>query len=340
MIVLVLIVLLSGCIGVEDITSVNNSTSDSTATTTPKLIPTFTNTPTPTLTAAMTPTVTPTSTVTPTPQITVVPTVSPITTPIADQKTFTNSIGIEFILIPAGEFDMGSPPNEKYREAHEGPVHHVILTNAFYMGKYEVTQKQWRDVMGNNPSYFKDDARPVEQVSWNDAQEFIKKLNEKEGTDKYRLPSEAEWEYAARAGTTTMYSFGDDESMLGDYAWYEKNSGERTHPVGQKKPNPWGLYDMHGSLWEWVQDRTPGTRYWTVIDKNGKDEYVQDGAPATYDGAPADGSAWESKDNMDLRVERGGNWRRDVKDLRSATRFWDHPDGRFKGLGFRIVKDL
>ena len=139
--------------------------------------------------------------------------------------------------------------------------------------------------MGNNPSNFKGEDRPVESVSWKDVQEFVKKLNEKEGTDKYRLPSEAEWEYACRAGTQTRYSFGDDESKLNEYAWYDKNSGSETHPVGQKKPNPWGLYDMHGNVWEWVQDRWHGD----------------------YNGAPSDGSAWEDGSGSD-RVDRGGSW--------------------------------
>lgn len=317
--VLVLIVLLSGCIGVEDITPVNNSTSNSNAATTPMVPPTSTITPAPTQTAAMTPTVTSTSTVTPTPQTTpVATTVSTIPVPVADQKTLINSIGMEFILIPAGEFDMGSPLNEKYRESSEGPVHRVKLTSAFYMGKYEVTQKQWREIMGNSPSYFKGDDLPVEQVSWNDAQEFIKKLNEKESTVKYRLPSEAEWEYAARAGTTTIYSFGDNDFELGDYGWYNKNTNDTTHPVGLKKPNPWGLYDMHCNVWEWVQDKFYGN----------------------YIGAPADGSAWESGNYTTHRVERGGGWRMGASDCRSAMRIADPPNGRFIGLGFRLVRDL
>ncbi len=116
------------------------------------------------------------------------------------------------------------------------------------MGKYEVTQKQWHEVMGTNPSTFKGDDLPVESVSWNDVQKFIKKLNKKENTNKYRLPSEAEWEYAARAGTTTRYSFGDDARKLRNYAWYYANSNFETHPVGEKKPNTWGLYDMHGNV--------------------------------------------------------------------------------------------
>jgi formylglycine-generating enzyme required for sulfatase activity len=171
------------------------------------------------------------------PQVSVNPaTAAALVTSSADQKTITNSIGMEFVQIPAGEFDMGSPANENDRFDNEGPVHRVKISNAFYMGKFEVTQKQWRDVMGTSPSNFKGDDLPVEQVSWNDVQEFIKKLNDKEGGNKYRLPSEAEWEYAARAGTTTRYSFGDDVSKLGDYAWYSENSGSKTHEVGQKSP--------------------------------------------------------------------------------------------------------
>ncbi len=249
-----------------------------------------------------------------TPKIT--PTISPtpIPAPAADQKTFTNSIGMEFVLISAGEFDMGSPSTEKDRFSNEGPVHRVKLANAFYMGKYEVTQKQWREVMGNNPSYFKGDNLPVERVSWNDAQEFIQKLNEKEGTDKYRLPSEAEWEYAARAGTTTRYSFGDDESKLGDYAWYDANSGGKTHEVGQKKPNPWGLYDMHGNVWEWVQDKWHDN----------------------YNGAPTDGSAWEGDGSV--RVARGGSWTYEAWRCRSAYRTYGGPGIHGDNLGFRLLR--
>jgi formylglycine-generating enzyme required for sulfatase activity len=185
------------------------------------------------------------------------PSPTPAVTPTPKPADFTNSIGMEFVLIPAGAFEMGSPSNEAGRDDDDGPIHQVTIKNAFYMGKYEVTQEQWRAVMGDNPSYFTgNDNLPVEQVSWDDVQEFIRKLNAKEGTDKYRLPSEAEWEYACRAGTTTRYSFGDSESRLGEYAWYTDNSGSKTHPVGQKKPNPWGLYDMHGNVWEWVLDGT------------------------------------------------------------------------------------
>ena len=242
--------------------------------------------------------------------------------PSFDQKTRTNSIGMEFVSIPAGEFMMGSPSDEDDSgwDDGEGPLHKVTISNEFYLGKYEVTQKQWHEIMGNNPSYFTGDDRPVEQVSWNDVQKFIEKLNEKEGTDKYRLPSEAEWEYACRAGTTTRYSFGDDKSMLSEYAWYSDYSGDgTTHTVGQKKPNPWGLYDMHGNVYEWTQDK------WY---------YEYDG----YDGAPTDGSAWESGSSV-FRIHRGGDWYYGADSCRSASRGAGAPDDRRDGLGFRLLQE-
>lgn len=231
-------------------------------------------------------------------------------------KTFiSSSTGMELVLIPAGEFMMGSPSEEQGRYDDEGPVHEVTIKNSFYMGKYPVTQKQWKRVMGNNPSNFKGEARPVESVSWKEVQTFVQKLNEKEGADKYRLPSEAEWEYACRAGTQTRYSFGDDESKLNEYAWYDKNSGSETHPVGQKKPNSWDLYDMHGNVWEWVQD----------------------GWHSNYNGAPSDGSAWEDGSGS-YRVDWGGRWSSRARGCRSAVR--DDPEGRFNGLGFRLLRKL
>jgi formylglycine-generating enzyme required for sulfatase activity len=235
---------------------------------------------------------------------------------VPDGNTITNTIGMEFVPIPPGEFEMGSPSDEEGRWSAEGPVHHVNIGYAFYMGRYGVTQKQWRAIMGDNPSYFKGDNLPVEQVSWYDAQEFIKKLNEKEITDKYRLPSEAEWEYACRAGTTSRYSFGNSESKLGDYAWYSDNSGDKTHPVGQKKPNSWELYDMYGNVREWVQD-----------------SWHDD-----YDGAPTDGSAWESGDST-FRVDRGGSWRINVKVCRSAFRGRYVQSSRYRALGFRLLRE-
>jgi len=224
-----------------------------------------------------------------------------------------NSIGMKFTLISAGEFYMGSEES-----VDEKPVHKVKINYPFYLGTYPVTQREWKAVVGDNPSYFKGDDLPVEQVSWDDVQKFIKKLNEKEGTDKYRLPSEAEWEYACRAGTTTRYSFGDDESKLGDYGWYDENSDNKTHPVGQKKPNPWGLYDMHGNVWEWVQDMRNDC----------------------YDGAPTDGSARKSGDGAD-RVFRGGSWFGSAEYCRSASRdFVDSGNSCDCSLGFRLLSTL
>jgi formylglycine-generating enzyme required for sulfatase activity len=256
-----------------------------------------------------------------TPSSSPTPAVTPAPTPaVTLGNTFTNSIGMEFTLIPAGEFEMGSPSNEEGRYDDEGPVHEVTIKKAFYMGSYEVTQEQWRAVMGNNPSRFKSlfkgDNRPVETVSWDDVQEFTRKLNEKEGTGKYRLPSEAEWEYACRAGTTTRYSFGDSDSKLGEYAWYYDNSGSKTHPVGQKKPNPWGLYDLHGNVYEWVQDTGHGD----------------------YNGAPTDGSAWEGAGAF--RVDRGGSWRSFAGGCRSAFRGLGGRGSRSNNLGFRLVRDV
>ena len=171
--------------------------------------------------------------------------------------------------------------------------------------------------MGDNPSYFKGDDLPVDSVSWGDIQEFIKKLNEKENTTKYRLPSEAEWEYAARADTTTRYSFGDDNSKLGEYAWYYENSGGKTHSVGKKRATLWGLYDMQGNVWEWVQDVWHGNYY----------------------GAPDDGSVWNEGDGA-ARVIRGGSWNYNARRCRSAARLRFAPGVRGRSLGFRLLKEL
>ena len=233
-------------------------------------------------------------------------------------ETFTSSsTSMEFVLIPPGEFDMGSSSEEQDRSDSESPVHKVTIKNPFYMGRSSVTQRQWKKIMGNNPSHFKGEDQPVEMVSWNEVQEFVKKLNTAENTDKYRLPSEAEWEYACRAGTQTRYSFGDDESKLNEYAWYAKNSGSKTHSISRKKPNPWGLYDMHGNIWEWVQDK------WHE----------------NYNGSPSDGSIWEDGDSFD-RVSRGGSWYCDAESCRSSGRFRRDPDSLFSNLGFRLLREL
>jgi formylglycine-generating enzyme required for sulfatase activity len=178
------------------------------------------------------------------------------------------------------------------------------------MGRTEVTQGQWQAVMGNNPSGFKGQDLPVEQVSWLNAQEFIRKLNQLNDGYVYRLPTEAEWEYACRAGSTGDYA-GDLDSM----AWYDKNSDNQTHVVGTKQPNAFGLYDMHGNVSEWCED------------------YYHD----RYTGAPSDGSAWLSGGEMKYRVLRGGSWYNGATNARSANRFKYGPDFRFNYVGFRVV---
>jgi|GEM_PF-4650723 len=222
------------------------------------------------------------------------------------------SFNMEFVLISKGEFNMGS----RSGTYHEIPVHPVTISNAFNIGKYEVTQKQWNDIMGKNPSKENGSNLPVEQVSWNDVRDFINKLNDMEGTNKYRLPTEAEWEYAARAGTSTEFFFGDDETILGNYAWYKANSGS-THEVDQAKQNPWGLYNMHGNVWEWVQD-----------------QWHDD-----YNDAPKYGSSWGSGDYANP-VFRGGSWTSDARACRSASRGSSNADHRSPDLGFRLVRDL
>ncbi|AKB26289.1 hypothetical protein MSMTP_2820 [Methanosarcina sp. MTP4] len=218
--------------------------------------------------------------------------------------------GIEFVHIPVGEFMMGS---NEYDTGN--PIHKVKIGISFYLGKYPVTQKQWKAVMGSNPSHFKGDDLPVEKVSWYDVQEFIEKLNGMESTNKYRLPSEVEWEYACRAGTKTGYYFGDSESKLGDYAWYRDNSNKKTHSVGHKKPNPWDLYDMHGNVWEWCQGRGHGN----------------------YDSAPFDGSA---RGNISAWVVRGGSWFDNADSCRSADCSRVLPDCCSFDIGFRLLREL
>jgi formylglycine-generating enzyme required for sulfatase activity len=190
---------------------------------------------------------------------------------------FTNSIGMKFVEIPSGSYMMGTatpstadcPKDNPFTHQNEhqecvdkriGDIsqeetpQHRVHVKSFYMATTEVTQGQWYAVMGNNPAKHQNGNpdMPVENVSWYDAQKFVKKLNQMEHTDKYRLPTEEEWEYAARAGSTGKWCFGDDERKLRRYAWYDDNSGNHTHPVATKKPNSWGLYDMHGNVWEWT----------------------------------------------------------------------------------------
>ncbi|MBI4569124.1 MAG: formylglycine-generating enzyme family protein [Planctomycetes bacterium] len=223
-------------------------------------------------------------------------------------KDLGGDVTLSLVLVPAGAFMMGSPEDEPDRFSDEGSQHRVNVA-AFLMGKYEVTQRQWQAVMGSNPSYFKNaglDA-PVEMVSWDDCKAFREKTG-------LRLPSEAEWEYTCRAGTTTRYSCGDDESALGEHAWYDANSGRTTHPVGQKKPNGWGLCDMHGNVWEWCED------WWHD----------------SYNGAPTDGSALIS-DKGASRVLRGGSWGHYGRLARSADRDGGRPVIRDIYCGFRVA---
>lgn len=236
---------------------------------------------------------------------------------IAQPQVFVNSIGMEFARIPEGSFLMGCGDFTEVCYEDETPRHRVTITKPFYMGKYLVTQKEWLAIIGSNPSSFKGDTLPVDSVSWNDAQAFIVGLNAKEGINKYRLATEAEWEYAARAGTASAFSFGNDESQLGEYGWFDANSGRQTHPVGQLQPNAWGLYDMHGNLWEWVQDYHAEEYYLnsSVEDPTG---------PETGD----------------YRVKRGGGWISSAWYCRSAHRIRNAPDSRYFVNGFRIVMTI
>jgi formylglycine-generating enzyme required for sulfatase activity len=248
----------------------------------------------------------------------------------APQQKITNSIGMEFVLIPAGSLTMGIRKRskelmdrfggeEKWYELQK-PHHAVKIEMPFYLQTAPVTQGQWKHVMGNNPSNFKDcgDDCPVEQVSWDDAQAFIKKLNQVEKTKDYRLPGEAEWEYSCRAGSETEFSFGDDAERLGEFAWFGDNSDGKTHPVGEKAPNTWGLYDMHGNVWEWVEDD------WHE----------------NYKGAPNDGSAWINESRGSFRVIRGGSWYVDARYCRSASRGLIRPGDRNDFVGFRLSRSV
>jgi len=237
-------------------------------------------------------------------------------------KEITNSIGMKLVLIPNGTFQMGSPPSEEDRSSDERQ-HEVTISKDYYLGVTEVTQEQYEKVMGKNPSEFQGGKikgnslnHPVELVSWEDAVEFCRKLSElpeeKAAGRVYRLPTEAEWEYACRAGSKTVFHFGDDPGSLGDYAWFEENANSQTHPVGQKKPNPWGLYDMHGNVWEWCSD-------WYGDYPKGA---------VTDPGGPNEGSR---------RVFRGGSWDYLAAHCRSALRGGFLPSIRFSSIGFRVA---
>ncbi len=230
---------------------------------------------------------------------------------------------MDFVWIAPGVFQMGSPSSEVGRESDEGPVHEVEISKGFYMGTYEVTQGQWESVMGTTPWSGADYVRegssyPAVGISWDDVHAFIGRLNDAAGDSLYRLPTEAEWEYACRAGTSTRWSFGDDASQLTDYAWYGDNAwsvGEQySHAVGLKRPNPWGLYDMHGNVWELVQD-------WYNED-------YYNSSPREDPPGPRGGS---------YRVLRGGGFNINAQAVRSAFRFGASPGNRNASLGVRLL---
>ena len=229
-----------------------------------------------------------------------------------DGDTYVNDFGMKFRRIPADTFQMGAATGQE----NERPVRSVVITEDFYIAEHEVMQRSWTRLMEENPSAFVDPFHPVERVSQRQVQTFIQRLNEHDPDNTYRLPTEAEWEYAARGGSTTVFHYGDDPLELGDYAWYALNTDDSTYPVRRKKPNGFGLFDMHGNVWEWVQDYYHPTYYrWgTDTDPQG----------------PSEGRGF---------VIRGGGWRGVAADLRVANRGWAPPDYTNPSLGFRLVRE-
>jgi formylglycine-generating enzyme required for sulfatase activity len=232
---------------------------------------------------------------------------------LAGGKQFKDPVtGMELVFVKGGCFKMGDTFGDGGSD--EKPIHEVCVSD-FFIGKYEVTQRQWKAIMGDNPSLFKDcgDSCPVERVSWNDVQKFTQQLNQKTGKP-FRLPTEAEWEYAARSGGKNQKYAGTNDN-LDDYAWYTTNSWDRTHPVGQKKPNSLGLYDMSGNVWEWVAD-------WY------REKYYSQ-SPRSNPTGPTAGSE---------RVLRGGGWYHRPHSVRVTHRYWFHPDYNVGGnVGFRLA---
>jgi formylglycine-generating enzyme required for sulfatase activity len=230
-----------------------------------------------------------------------------------------DGVKLELLLIAAGEFKMGSPDSDKHAFPDEKPQHRVRITKPFYLGKYVVTQEQWKAVVGGDPSHYKGPKNPVESVSWEDCQMFLRRLNAKKGEQggKFVLPTEAQWEYACRAGSTTKYFFGDDEKQLPEYAWFNENAGSKTHPVGERKPNAWGLYDMQGNVLQWCQDR---------YDYN--NGYYAN-SPTDDPTGPATGAD---------RVNRGSSWYWSAANCRSASRGGFVPDRPDIFVGFRVAR--
>jgi formylglycine-generating enzyme required for sulfatase activity len=228
----------------------------------------------------------------------------------SDGELLTNCIGMQFKRLPAGSFLMGAPDSEKDRRPNDCPQHKVTLTQPFYLGVYLVTQEQYEKVMGKNPSNFKGAKRPVETVNWSEAQDFCLKLSKLQMNMTYRLPTEAEWEYAARAGTQTAYYWGDN--FDGQYAWCKENSKGESQEVGTRQPNAWGLYDMSGNAWEWCAD-------WF-------------GAYPASEQVDPKGAASGSN-----RVLRGGAWGAAPNACCSTYRLDSPVDNRNFVMGFRVV---
>ena len=232
-------------------------------------------------------------------------------------------VAMDFVYIPPGTFAMGAAPDEEGPlDDSEEPQHTVELSKGFYLAKYELTQAQWRAVVGTQPwrrrQYVKEGAQfPATYIAWLEIEEFVRRLNKKAGQELYRLPTEAEWEYACRAGTTTRWASGDDEQALNDFAWTSGNtwaSGKKyPNAVGEKKPNAWGLYDMHGNVWEWVADWESSYTAAKQLDPQG----------------PESG---------ERRVGRGGSFGTLGLGVRSASRFFSPPDARTPDVGARIVR--
>ncbi len=256
-------------------------------------------------------------------------------TVLSQNRGFTNRIGMEFVSIPAGRFMMGSPADEKGRGSDEN-LHQVTITAGFYILTTEVTQGQWKRLMGNNPSENKKLGAdgPVEQVSWHDCKKFIDRLNIKERTDKYRLPTEAEWEYVSRAGSNQAFENGDIKQIgcvfipdLDRVAWYCGNSGFKSHAVALKMPNAWGVYDMNGNLKEWCMDSCSQGSMWsrrTDINTGNYSKAVID--PLSESG--------------DYKIVRGGCWNQNSKYSRCADRSCYMPVVKRTYIGFRVIKEL
>ena len=234
--------------------------------------------------------------------------------PCVPERTLVlpGNVELKMVFIPPGAFRMGSNSSQAFD--HEKPVHIVTLTQGFWIGIHEVTQEQYEAVMGENPSEFKGRKRPVEQVSWDEAQEFCKKASPLAG-QTLQLPTEAQWEYACRAGSTTEYCNGDDEAALQRVGWYRENSKNETHAVGELAANAWGLHDCHGNVWEWCNDVDDAYKRGDCTDPVG----------------PQAGSE---------RVIRGGSWLYDARLARAAFRDWIRPDSQDDYLGFRCLSSV